>query len=405
MKTFTNYHLTPENEYTARIYHPWFYRNKIQADPGWEEGQLLKLFVKDKQIGFGVYSLKGPVAIRVLYSDDSDFINLLKKRVFESLIKRVALLKYTDSIRLIHGENDLIPGITVDMHGSSFVISYYSPSLQKIARYISYLVYYDVRILDIFNIKPENVILVQPIRKGKDFSSSERNIRVLRSKELSTVNSFVEIYYKNISYKIDILGQKGGIYNDIRNLRKFIFDNQNLFKDKNILNLFSNNGLLSQCIENAGAKSVVSIEDSGTAIRVHKHNLKSETKQEIVKLDIFKKLKKFLTDRNEIFDCIIIDPPSLTASEKDKIIARKTYKQLIRIAVPYLKKSGLLILCSCSARIHENDFERICKDALTESKVIHRNPIRLKPEPDHPVIDSFPEGQYFKVHIYDLSRV
>ena len=106
------------------------------------------------------------------------------------------------------------------------------------------------------------------------------------------------------------------------------------------------------------------------------------------------------------FDTIIIDPPSLTASDKDKVIARQLYKRVISESIEYLKEKGTLILCSCSNRIHPNDFEKICKEAILEAGRKPKTPIRLKNELDHPILATFPEGNYFKAHIYhDLSRI
>ena len=98
-------------------------------------------------------------------------------------------------------------------------------------------------------------------------------------------------------------------------------------------------------------------------------------KQIILKADIFKQLKSILENLNIQFDVIIIDPPSLTANDKDKVSARLTYKRLISESIPYLKEKGSLILCSCSNRIHPNDFEKICKEAITESGRKIKTPI------------------------------
>ena len=223
------------------------------------------------------------------------------------------------------------------------------------------------------------------------------------------------------------------MYNDIRNLRDYVLNKKEFFLEKKVLNLFSSNGLLSICLEKADAKLIVSLEDSRKAIAVHVSNLQNSLdskhifsnsnessdipflskenqfksgKQIILKADIFKQLKSILENLNIKFDVIIIDPPSLTANDKDKVNARLTYKRLVSESIPYLKEKGSLILCSCSNRIHPNDFEKICKEAITESGRKIKTPIRLTNEIDHPTLASLPAGNYFKAHIYhDLSSV
>ena len=235
-----------------------------------------------------------------------------------------------------------------------------------------------------------------PKRTGREHSG--QSIRVLRGKK----EEKVKIRLQNIQYFINPASQKGGNYDDLRNLRNYISSNPKLFEGKNVLNLFSNNGLTSVMFEKAGAKKIYSIEDSVNSINIHKDNLKNfdERKHKIVKLDIFKNLKNFLEETKERFDVILIDPPSLTSSSKDIHKAKNIYSTLIRLTLDFLEKKGILILCSCSNRIHKNEFLRICKESIERKGIKFKKPARLLNEIDHPVIDSFPEGDYLKVNIF-----
>ncbi len=412
--------------------HPWIFRNKFSRyEKDLQDGDwLLLLGAGNKELGVGVYSNTGLIAVRIFYFGENFSLEILRNKISKRIEKRFPLLEYTNSIRWIHGENDNLPGVTVDGHGKCLTVMCYSTSLESFARYISKFVYSKLLIYEKVKVKPEVLILTSPNRKG--FESKKTGYRLLRG----TKPEQIEINYRGIDYLIDPFGQKSGMYNDIRNLRDYVLNKKGFFSNKTILNLFSSNGLLSICLEQAGSELVVSLEDSRKAIAVHESNLPrnrntrfvssiaSESytsttmpdsssvneirsgKQIILKADIFKQLKSILENLNIQFDVIIIDPPSLTANDKDKVNARLTYKRLVSESIPYLKEKGSLILCSCSNRIHPNDFEKICKEAITESGRKIKTPVRLTNEIDHPTLATFPEGNYFKAHIYhDLSSI
>jgi 23S rRNA G2069 N7-methylase RlmK/C1962 C5-methylase RlmI len=374
--------------------HPWVFRKQVLSCNS-KLNQRVSIFTKSLfYLGDGYYSKKGLIAVRVYSFGQNLNSNYLKKIIETAINKRRPLLKTTNSLRLIHGENDRLPGITLDLNGDTLVINCYSPSLPGVARFVSFVVY---NYLINKNLIPKIncVILKSPNRTGDD----EKLInRVLRGK----IEDNIKILVHKISYTIAPLLQKSGVYNDIRNLRNFFLENKELVKNKSALNLFSNNGLLSIVLEMAGANEIVSVEESKEAIKIHKENVKSE-KQKIFQLDIFKNLNSWLKYENKKYDIIIIDPPSLTASEKDKPRARKVYQSLISSVLPYLKPESILVLASCSARIAEEDFERISRDTLEKANLKFKKPIRLLPEIDHPVIDEFPEGKYLKVHIYKIG--
>jgi 23S rRNA (cytosine1962-C5)-methyltransferase len=400
--------------------HPWIFRNKFSRyEKNLKDGDwVLLLGAGNKELGVGIYAKTGLIAVRIFYFGENFTLEILRQKITKRIEKRLPLLEYTNSLRWVHGENDNLPGVTIDGHGECLVVMFYSTSLASFARYISRFVYSKLLIQAQVKLKPKTMILASPNRKG--FESKDSGYRLLRG----TKPERVEILYRNIQYFIDPFGQKSGMYNDIRNLRDYVITNKALFVNKKVLNLFSSNGLLSICLEKAGANSIVSIEDSRKAIAVHISNLnlpepEIEAKNSaeknandfkigkhlILKADIFKQLKSILEKTKLKFDVIIIDPPSLTASDKDKVTARQIYKRLIAESMQHLQEKGTLILCSCSNRIHPNDFEKICKEAITEAGRKVKNPIRLQNEIDHPIITTFPEGNYFKAHIYhDLSR-
>jgi len=378
--------------------HPWGFSKKFspflkELKPGsWIQIQNSH----KKTIGYGIYT-SGELSILKIFWHGEDFdLKLLLQRLHSRLSLREPLWKITNSIRLIHGENDYIPGITIDFHEKVLVTRVYSPYLISIARFLQrYVIQFLSSKLDPSSL---SCYLQIPNRISGNWNYKKK-FQVWRGKLFSKL----KIYQDEIDYLINPTFQKGGIYNDIRNLRTYLLENKEKLTGKVALNLFSNNGFLSKVLEKIGYSEIDSLEYNSNLIENAKENLNPKI-HNIVQLDIFKNLSSFLELNKKIYDLIIIDPPSLTSKQKDKPKAREIYQKLISCCLPYLKENGFLILCSCSNRIHPQDFERISLETFKKNMVYVKLIEKLKPELDHPTIQEFPEGNYFKVFIYKKGQ-
>ena len=374
--------------------HPWIFSNQFKPfSKNLINGDWLEIHIQDesKKI-FGIYSNEGLISVRIFHFGTKFSLNDFNEKVIKSFRLRIGLFKETNSLRLIHGENDFIPGITVDYHNHTLCLSYYSDSLLSILRYISFLLR---NLLEKNNFFVKTILLYPPNRIGK--KSNKGNMRILRG-ELS---DNILIKQNEFYYKIDTNSQKTGIYNDIRNLRRYLIDNEIYFKNKSVLNLFSSNGFLSEIIATK-SNYILSIEDSIRMINIHKLNrdILEHKNSEIIKLDIFKNLEVFLNEKSKFYDLIIIDPPSLTNSKKDILKAKKIYSKLIISSLKFLNTNGSFIICSCSNRLHPNEFEKLTKECIQKEGYKFEKFIKLKNEIDHPIIKEFPEGDYFKVNLF-----
>jgi 23S rRNA G2069 N7-methylase RlmK/C1962 C5-methylase RlmI len=372
--------------------HPWIYGNKISgfaknAAPGKfyqiqnKEGKpiCIGIFTPNELVGFRIYTLK-------------ENLNSIFQTLKERILQKKLLFSITNSLRLIHGENDFYPGVTADLHNTTIVLRYNSMHLYRSARHLGFWLFKNIK--NIFsNLQIDNLILQIPNRGNHKLNFTKN--RVLRG----MIPDSIEITYRGLSYTINPKLQKGGIYNDIRNLRNYLLDNSQMLHGKIALNLFSNNGLTSLCLEKIGYQKIISLEDSNECLQVAKSNLQIPIHR-IEKLDIFRNLDSYLQHQNLGFDLILIDPPSLTASERDVPKAKNLYIRLVNSVLPYLQPNGFLIFASCSARIHVNELERIFKLYFAQNNHKIKKITRLDPEIDHPTIPQFAEGQYFKVLIY-----
>ncbi|MEM7180079.1 MAG: hypothetical protein AAF518_04145 [Spirochaetota bacterium] len=393
------YQINPETARSLSLQHPWIYRKHISKDVQWKDGSIVSLYFQNVLYGTAVYSQKGMIALRVFaYRKQKLQASYLRQKVSQAVAKRLSLLTQTNSIRWIHGENDSLPGITIDTHNNLMVLMVYTPALVCLGRYLAQVLRQKLKAE---KIRTKYILLKAPRRMGEN--SLAKNQRMLRGKEHI---GLVEIKYQGQNYLIDPHTGKGGTYNDIRNLRNYILENTELFQGKRCLNLFSNNGILAHCLVRAGAEKVYSLEDSSKSIAVHKRNIEEQQckKQIVLKKNIFRELGESLEEMQDTFGVAVIDPPNLTASQRDKAKARKIYASLISQVIPSLQEESVVILCSCSSRIHEKDFLRICVNTWKEHGIKYKLLRQLQPEIDHPTKDSFPEGKYFKVHIYRIQK-
>ncbi|EID99877.1 S-adenosylmethionine-dependent methyltransferase domain protein [Leptospira licerasiae serovar Varillal str. VAR 010] len=407
MNRFRRYQLSKTTESVLNSGHPWILNGKLStAISAFQDGDWMKLVSgSNETLGFGIYSSSGPIGIRIIQRGNDFSIPKLLQTIERSLELRKPLRAKTNAYRLIHGENDLIPGVTVDRYGSTWVVQTYSRSLRTFSRLV-------VRLLYSVAYKteepiPKRIVWISPQRIGSEKSLP---IRFLRGKE--EVPYEEKIFLDQVQWKTKIPGQKGGFFLDVRNLRQYILEKPEIARDRDCLHLFSHTGLTSVCLEVAGAKSVFSADGAKEALEEFvshilpeeeflnfekKNTILTKGKHHLVRADLFQDWG-FLEGKK--FSLIVLDPPNLTPNQASVPAGKKAYRSLISKAISFLEPGGDLILLSCSGRILESEFEKIGRETLANKGWKYKDLFKLRPEPDHPTRKEFPEGKYFKVHIY-----
>ncbi|TGK19353.1 class I SAM-dependent rRNA methyltransferase [Leptospira fluminis] len=401
------YQLNKSSEAILKSGHPWILRGNVSSAASvFREGDRLRLVSgKNEVIGYGIYSSRGPIAIRILQRGPEFSLETLRKTIADAFEKRKSLEDTTDAYRLLHGENDKIPGITVDKYAKTWVVQTYSKGLYGLARLA-------VRIL--FSIASENpsalplrILLVSPQRMGEGESVKTR---FLRGNCPLPIREAVRL--KDLRFAAKIPGQKGSFFLDVRNLRSYLLENESLSRNKHCLHLFCHTGFTSLCMEQAGALSVTSIDGSEDVLEEFASQLTEDTLQgefreknrsvflrnhELIRSDLFRDWN-FLGDRK--FGLVVLDPPNLAPNQAALPSAKKAYKSLISKSLERLQPGGVLVLLSCSGRISDSEFEKIGRETIRSRGWKYGSMVRLPPEADHPVLREFPEGKYFKVHLY-----
>ncbi|WP_174232284.1 class I SAM-dependent rRNA methyltransferase [Leptospira mayottensis] len=490
-----------KSELSIQRKHPWIFSGNLSsAVSPFVNGQWLSLFsTENLPLATGIYSDIGLVAIRVIQFSPS----FSKEKVRESLIyalqKRNELRKTTNAYRILHGENDFFPGVTIDRLNSTWVVRIYSSSLLAYGRWLVWNLYDICKNSKLGEPQPKRILFDPAEKIGDDkfvfrkhnsgdtsttslssesgmynsprnFAPSTQNPKtvfsellrspalpdfpttsensVLLKSNLSNITKRIEerlwrgkyeqikmrtgptkdnqesvkrkdkfekepfriretIQLYGIQFPVELPGQKGGVFLDLRNLRRFLLEKKELSKDKNCLHLFSHTGLTSICMEVAGATSVLSVDGSKQALDSFQRvlSLKRNTnrcKHSFVQKNLFQELEDILG--NKTFGLIVIDPPNLTPDAKSRKNAFRSYSYLFGSCLASLEESGTIILCSCSGRIRSEELESLAQNILKAKGWTFERFTSLKPEADHPIRKNFPEGNYFKVHIYENCK-
>jgi len=202
---------------------------------------------------------------------------------------------------------------------------------------------------------------------------------------------------------VDVLrGQKTGFFLDQKDLRKAIAP---LSKDKKVLNLFSYSGSFGVIALKNKAKHVTNVDVSEEALALCERNAKlnkiPKTKYSTEKADVFQWLS---TRKDPEFDMVIIDPPALIKSNKDKDDGIKAYHFLNRASLRLVKDNGIFVTSSCSHYLTDDDFSLILKKAGIQAGVTLSILAKITQSPDHPISLYFPESEYLKSYICLVSR-
>ncbi|MGQ0801174.1 MAG: class I SAM-dependent rRNA methyltransferase [Pseudomarimonas sp.] len=288
--------------------------------------------------------------------------------------------------RLLFGESDGVPGLTVDRFGDVLVAQATSAGMERLKGVVIDAL--------IAALKPAAIV-------WKNDSSA---------REIEGLTSYVEIAAgelpqrvmvreAGLQFAIDIIGgQKTGWFYDQRSNREAMTP---WVKGARVLDLFSYVGAWGLRAAQAGASEVTCVDSSADAIAAVLSNaadngLAAKVRGE--RGDVFEYLKAARAQR-ERWDVVIVDPPAFVKKRKDFKQGSLGYRRLNEAAMQVLAKDGLLVTASCSYHMG--------RPALLEAinaggRHLDRQVqvlSQLQQSPDHPIQAAIPETDYLKGYI------
>jgi 23S rRNA (cytosine1962-C5)-methyltransferase len=300
--------------------------------------------------------------------------------------------------RVIFGEADGFPGLTVDRFGSILVTQTLSVGIEKIKPMLFPLI---VRFLR------EDGQIINGIYERNDVAiraleglPQDKGWFIIPGDKLPE-QTVTEITENGIRYTVDFEnGQKTGFFLDQKYNRLAV---AKLAEGKTVLDCFTHTGSFALNAVKGGAKQVTAVDISESAIAMARNNaeLNGLSGQiDFITADVFEYLTS-LSDRNsKQFDFIILDPPAFTKSRKTAANAEKGYKEINTRALKLLPRGGWFATCSCSHFMPHERFESMLRSAALDAGVSLMQVEARQQSPDHPILWNVPETDYLKFYLF-----
>lgn len=412
MRNFPKYIVTQKAENSLKGGHPWVYDTEIISSPETvpENGSIVDIYSKkDRYLGSGFLSQKSKIRIRKISDNANDTFDekFWERRIKYAWEYRKSVMKSPEDLlccRVIFGEADSFPGLTVDRFNDLLSVQILSIGMEKIKDIILPAIYKVLtedgqKISGIFEREDVAIRNLEGLEQFKGFYSLEK-INVPTPKSAIT-----EIVENGIKYIVDVEnGQKTGFFLDQKYNRKAVAD---ISKGKTVLDCFTHTGSFGLNAAMSGALSVDSVDISKTAIEQAKENARLnnlDSKVNYICENVFDLLTNLEADKSNKgkYDLVILDPPAFTKSRKTVKSAQSGYKEINYRAMKLLNRGGYLATCSCSHFMEDYLFVKMLKSAAHDAGVSLRQIEQRQQSPDHPILWNVPETDYLKFYIFQV---
>ena len=402
-RIYPRYTVTPKAEAALLRGHPWVYGEEILSAEGTaENGGLVDIVGKRGQyLGTGLLSETSKIRIRLLSRNANDrFDAAFWRRKLQwawEYRKAVMAPADLDACRVIFGEADAFPGLTVDKFHDLLSVQVLSYGLERLKGLLL-------------------PALVEILRQdGQEIRGVyQRNDAALREKEGLELckgwfplpgepvpeSPVVEITENGIKYLVDVEnGQKTGFFLDQKYNRRAV---ARLAKGRTVLDCFTHTGSFALNAAKGGAARVTAVDVSASAVEMARANAARNGLEDVVECvaaNVFDLLPSLEKGK---YDFIILDPPAFTKSRQTVENAMAGYKEINYRAMKLLPRGGLLATCSCSHFATEEKFTAMLRQAALDAGVQLRQIQARQQAQDHPILWGVEETNYLKFYLFQV---
>ena len=372
--------------------HPWIFATEIGDSEGdYEAGDIVDVYSYGGSfVGKGYVNPASQIRIRLLTRDKNEIIDeqFFYKRIAEAWAYRQQI-GYVENCRLIFGEADGLPALIIDKFNDYIVI-------QTLA-------------LGIERWKDAIVKALQAIFKPKGIY--ERNDVPVRELEgMQQVKGFLSdpfdtniiLNENGLKFHVDIEhGQKTGYFLDQQDNRRAI---QHICKDADVLEAFCYTGTFSLHAAQYGAKSVLGLDISDTAVDTARRNALLNGYEDVCRFEsvnAFDALKNWVKEGRK-YDVVMLDPPAFTKSRSNIDKAITGYKEINLRGMKLTKPGGFLVTASCTNLVAPDVFLKTIEAAAKDAKRKIRQVTWQTQASDHPILWHVPTTQYLKFLIVQV---
>ena len=388
--SYKRVYLKSGKEESLKRFHPWIFSGaiaRVEGEP--EEGEVVDVYTSKKEfIACGHFQI-GSIAVRVLsFVQETIGRAFWVRKLASARALRVALgligNPQTDTYRLVHGEGDNLPGLIIDVYGSTAVMQAHSAGMHVCRMEIA------DALTEVMGDTVRNI-----------YYKSETTLP-FKADLLARENGFIKggsadnVATENgLKFHVDWLkGQKTGFFVDQRENRHLL---EHYARGRNVLNMFCYTGGFSFYAMRGGANLVHSVDSSAKAIDLTNENVKlnfpDDPRHQAYAEDAF----KFLDRMGDQYDLIILDPPAFAKHRDALRNALRGYTKLNAKAFEKIRPGGILFTFSCSQVVTKENFRNAvlftaAAQAGRSVRILHQ----LTQPGDHPVNIYHPEGEYLK---------
>jgi 23S rRNA (cytosine1962-C5)-methyltransferase len=389
--------------------HDWVFSSevlKVFGNPA--DGDVISLKDgKDRLIGSAIYNSKSQIVARRFSRRRQDLdLDFFRRRVAQASEYRDRRNIDPKLRRVVWSESDGLPGVIIDRYGDHFVLQTLTLAMDMRKDLIVQA------IEDVFCRASASLAGAERLPGGatalQAITIIERNDAPVRKAEglelrsgvLRGTASQIAIEIEGVKLELDLLhGQKTGFYLDQKHNYGIV---AGYARDRRALDCFTNQGAFALACARAGAAEVTGIEESAENITVAKRNAaRNELKARWIEQDVFQFLRAAEKAGAE-YDLIVLDPPSFTRTRSGVRDALRGYRELHMRAFKLLSKDGLLATFSCSHHVSDAAFSETITNALVDARRSARRLRRFEQAPDHPVLPTIPETEYFKGFLLEM---
>ncbi|MCF0127258.1 MAG: class I SAM-dependent rRNA methyltransferase [Pseudobutyrivibrio sp.] len=383
----------------------WIFDNEIEKIEGtFKNGALVRVLDFDGYpMGCGFINQNSKIRVRMLSRKADTVVDeaFLKMRVQNAWDYRKTVMLSLEDLnccRVIFGETDFLPGLTVDKYADVLVVQCLALGMEQ----------FKLQIVDLL----KEVMAKDGIEIRGVYERSDANERIKEGLEKHKgfigpeFDANVEIVENGVHYMVDVVdGQKTGFFLDQKYNRLAM---QRICRDKKVLDCFTHMGTFALNAGIAGASEVTGLDISEFAVSQATANARLNGLDNTVKFraaNVLDELPK-LYEAGERYDVVILDPPAFTKSREATKNAIKGYREVNMKGLKLVKDGGYLATCSCSHFMTAELLEKTVKEA---AKSVHKRlrQVEFRTQAcDHPILWSsvagVPESYYLKFFIFQV---
>ena len=398
--------ITKKGERAARSGHPWVYGEEVTHVEGtYQTGDIVDVYSdKDRYLGTGFANDISKIRVRIVSCNANDRFDeaFWQRRVKYALDYRKTVMGDKDfaCCRLIFGDADDMPGLTVDRYNDVLVAQTLCYGMDQVKPVIFKALVDELAAMGVTirGIYERNDVKVRKLDGMEEYKGwYEADFLPQPGSVLTTIDE------NGILYDVDVEnGQKTGFFLDQKYNRLAV---AKIAAGKHVLDCFTHTGAFALNAAKGGAASVTAVDISQEAVDMTNENIRRNGLEAIVtakQANVFDLLTDLADHKCHDYDFIILDPPAFTKSGHTVRNAMRGYKEINLKAMKLLPRGGYLATCSCSHFMRDDLFRQMLHDAAKDAGVRLRQIEGRQQSPDHPILWNVPETNYLKFYLFQV---